>query len=110
VHQISKTFPELVIVKHNAYRKDNMDWVDISLLNDSVEIAGRIKKEANQLDTTIHVVWHFAPNRASPESRAMRGELDRLDSIIQVQDSMIRVLQKNQAAYTVRRKDSTAVE
>jgi uncharacterized hydrophobic protein (TIGR00271 family) len=110
VQQISQSFPELVVVKHQAYRRDNMDFLDLSLLNDSIEVAGRIIKTANQLDTTMHVVWHFAPNRASAQSKAMRGELDRLDSIVKLQDSVIRVLQKNLAADTASRKDSAAVE
>lgn len=110
VQQISNSFPELVIVKHQAFRKENMDFLDLSLLNDSVEVAGRIIKSANQLDTTMHVVWHFAPNRASRESMLMRGELDRLDSIVQVQDSVIRLLHTKLSPDTTATRDTASVE
>lgn len=98
--QIRKHYPELVILNHEAFRRGNQEFMDISLLNDSTEVAGRVLTAANRLDTSMHVIWHFAPNRASSESIRMRGELDRLDSIVQQQDSLIQLLRRKLAADT----------
>lgn len=104
VNRIEKAFPELVIVKYEPFRRGNKDYLSISLLNDSIDIATRVLKEANRLDSTIHVLWHFAPNRASSESRWLMGEVKRLDSVISRQDLMIRQLQKKLASDSANRQ------
>jgi hypothetical protein len=45
---------------------------------------------ANMVDTTIQVIWHFAPDKASKESARLRNEVRRLDSLLMRQDSIIK--------------------
>lgn len=98
VNQISESFPELVVVKYEAFKKGKKDYLSVSLLNDSTDIASRVLQEANRLDSNIQVLWHFAPNRASAESRWLMGEVKRLDSLLHHQDTLIKQLKMQRAA------------
>ncbi|HSC54231.1 MAG TPA: DUF389 domain-containing protein [Phnomibacter sp.] len=104
VESIRAKFPNLVIVNHKAYLKGNQSILDISLLNDSLDVDTRELEFANRLDTTIHVQWHFAPNRPSAELRVVMHELQRMDSVIKKQDSIIRVLSSKDSSVIPPRK------
>lgn len=94
VEQIQQRFPDLVIVKHKAFKKEQQQYVDISLLNDSSDVTGAVLDAANRLDTSIQVIWHFAPDKASREAARLRQEVRRLDSILRRQDSMLQRMQQ----------------
>lgn len=96
VEQIQERFPELVIVKHKAFVKKGRQYVDISLLNDSSDVARPLLDAANEMDTSMQVIWHFAPDKASREAARLRNELKRLDSVVRRQDSLLQSLQPTQ--------------
>ena len=93
VENIQAAFPDLVIVRHKAFRQNDEQFVDISLLNDSTDVAGTVLDAANSMDSSIHVIWHFAPDKASREAAKLRQEMKRMDSVLRRQDSLLRTLQ-----------------
>ncbi|MCU0394709.1 MAG: DUF389 domain-containing protein [Chitinophagaceae bacterium] len=101
VEEIRTQYPSLVIVRHEAYRKEGQRFLDISLLNDSTAVAGAVLQAANDLDTSMHVIWHFAPASPAPETRWMVQQLKRMDSLVRVQDSLIRRLSASQQNHPV---------
>ena len=92
VERIQTDYPELVVLKHTGYIKNDQRYVDISLLNDSSEIALSSLEAADRIDTTIKVIWHFAPDRFRKEAAQLRAEVYRLDSLMKRQDSIIKAL------------------
>jgi uncharacterized hydrophobic protein (TIGR00271 family) len=90
--QIQRQFPQLVMLRHDAFRKDGKRFLEISLLNDSSEVAHQVLNSANALDTTMHVIWHFAPDKSARETALLRKQLKRVDSLLAQQDSVIRQL------------------
>jgi len=93
VENIQAAFPDLVIVRHKAFRQNDEQFVDISLLNDSSDVAGTVLDAANSMDSSIHVIWHFAPDKASREAAKLRQEMKRMDSVLRRQDSLLRNIQ-----------------
>jgi hypothetical protein len=92
VTQIQRQFPQLVMLRHDAFRQDGKRYLEISLLNDSSEVAHQVLSSANALDTTMHVIWHFAPDKSAKETALLRKQLKRVDSLLAQQDSIIRQL------------------
>jgi hypothetical protein len=94
VQKMEEQFPEMVVLKSTSYRKNGNRFIDISLLNDQNELSDSLLLAANKLDPEVEAVWHFSPNKSTPDVRLLKNKLAKLDSTVAAQEKMLQALQQ----------------
>jgi len=86
---IHNKYPELVIIQHEIFTKNDKNYMSLSVLNDSNTLSYDIIKESQALNKDIEIQWHFAPNSALNELKLLRTRMDNLQRIVLHQDSLL---------------------
>jgi uncharacterized hydrophobic protein (TIGR00271 family) len=98
VQKMEQQFPELVVLKSTAFRKNGNRYIDISLLNEQTELSDSLLRAANRLDPNIEAIWHFSPDKSTRDVRLLKNKLAKLDSTVAAQEKRLQALQQEREA------------
>lgn len=79
IKSIQKNHPELSIINYKPFSKNGKNYLEITLLNDSITISKKRLEEHNDLIKDIHLIWHYSP---LSKSTGNTSELQKLQSQI----------------------------
>ena len=92
ISQIKNNHPELAIVHYESYQKNNKNFLEITLLNDSATISNQKLTEHNELISDINLLWKYNRNKATSSA-----DYQKLQSQIAYLQQEINKLKKVQA-------------
>ncbi|CAH0129006.1 DUF389 domain-containing protein [Chryseobacterium sp. Bi04] len=92
IKSIKENHPELAIINYESFKKDEKDFLKITLLNDSVTISKKRLEEHNDLIRDIHLIWQYSPHIQNAE----HTEIQKLQSqITALKEEMVQLKTQN---------------